>query len=82
VTVEVGGIKQIREVRGGGGYNSSNDTRLHFGVGKEPSMSKVEVRWPSGLHQEFKNVPADAIYEVVEGAAIRKLARPEASRTR
>jgi hypothetical protein len=40
------------------------------------------VRWPSGLHQEFKNVPVDAIYEVVEGADIRKLALPEASRTR
>jgi enediyne biosynthesis protein E4 len=82
VTVEVGGIKQIREVRGGGGYNSSNDTRLHFGLGKEASISKVEVRWPSGLRQEFKNVPADVIHEVVEGADIRKLALPEASRAR
>ena len=73
VTVTAGGMTQIDEVRGGGGYNSSNDTRLHFGLGKEAIMSKVEVRWPSGLHQEFQNVPADAIYEIDEEQGIRKL---------
>lgn len=36
-------------------------------------MSSVEVRWPSGLSQEFQNVPADAIYELDEGQGIRKL---------
>ncbi len=73
VTVTAGKMAQIDEVRGGGSYNSSNDTRLHFGLGKEATMSKVEVRWPSGVRQEFKNVPADAIYEIDEGQAIRKL---------
>ena len=73
-----GGMTQIDEVRGGGSYNSSNDTRLHFGLGKEPTISRLEVRWPSGLHQQFKNVPADAIYEIDEGKDIRKLTFPEA----
>ena len=73
VSVTAGGMTQIDEVRGGSGYNSSNDTRLHFGLGKEAVMSKVEVRWPSGLHQEFQNVPADAIYEIEEGGRIRKV---------
>ena len=73
VTVYAGGLMQIDEVHGGGGYNSSNDTRLHFGLGKAAIMSKVEVRWPSGLHQEFQNVAADAIYEIVEGQGIHKL---------
>ncbi|MGA8108038.1 MAG: CRTAC1 family protein, partial [Acidobacteriaceae bacterium] len=73
VTVDAGGMRQIDEVRGGGGYNSSNDTRLHFGLGKAAVMSRVEVRWPSGLRQEFQNVPADAIYEIDEGQGIHKL---------
>jgi hypothetical protein len=73
VTVHAGGMKQIDEVRGGGGYNSSNDTRLHFGLGKEAVMSRVDVRWPSGLLQSFHDVPADAIYEIDEGRGIRKL---------
>jgi enediyne biosynthesis protein E4 len=73
VAVTAGGMTQIDEVRGGGGYNSSSDTRLHFGMGKESSMTKVEVLWPSGLKQEFQNVAADAIYEMNEGQGIKKL---------
>jgi hypothetical protein len=30
------------------------------------------VQWPSGLTQEFRNVVADAIYELVEGQEIKK----------
>ncbi len=73
VTVVAGGMTQMDEVRGGGSYNSSNDTRLHFGLGKDAVISKIEVSWPSGLRQEFQSVPADAIYEIDEGKEIRKL---------
>ena len=78
VTVYAGGMEQIDEVKGGGGYNSSNDTRLHFGLGKAAIMSKIEVRWPSGLRQQFQNVPGDAIYEIDEGQGIRKVMELEA----
>ncbi len=73
MTVEAGGVAQISEVRGGSGYNSSNDTRLHFGVGRATVLSKVEVRWPSGVHQEFKDLPVDGIYEIHEGKDILKI---------
>lgn len=82
VTVDAGGMRQIDEVRGGGSYNSSNDTRLHFGLGKAAIMARVEVRWPSGLRQEYQNVPADAIYQIDEGSGIHKLMalRPPSAR--
>ena len=35
-------------------------------------MNKVKVQWPSGITQEFQNVAADAIYEIVEGQGIKK----------
>ena len=73
VTVFTGAMEQVDEVRGGGGYNSSNDTRLHFGLGQAATMNKIEVRWPSGLKQEFLNVAADAIYEINEEQGLRKL---------
>lgn len=74
VTVEAGGLRQIDEIHGGTGYNSSNNTRLHFGLGKQSIMTSVEVRWPSGQRQEFQNIPADAIYEIDEGKVLRKIA--------
>jgi hypothetical protein len=66
-------MTQIDEVHGGGSYNSTDDTRLHFGLGSDAVMGKVEVEWPSGLKQEFTDVAADAIYEIKEGQAIRKV---------
>jgi hypothetical protein len=72
VTVYTAGMTQIDEVRGGGSYLSTNDTRLHFGLGSDAIIQKVTVQWPSGLTQEFRNVVADAIYELVEGQEIKK----------
>ncbi len=66
-------MTQIDEVRGGGSYNSSNDERLHFGLGDSATMNKIDVRWPSGLTQEFHDVPADAIYEIKEEQGIKKV---------
>jgi enediyne biosynthesis protein E4 len=67
-------MTQIDEVHAGGSYNSTNDTRLHFGLGSEATISKIEVLWPSGLRQEFSHVQADGIYEIKEGEPIRKTA--------
>ena len=80
VTVYTSKMTQIDEVRGGGGYLSSNDQRLHFGLGSESAMKRIEIQWPSGLKEELMNVPADAIYTIVEGKGISgtiKLPLPE-----
>lgn len=75
VSVCTSRMSQIDEVRGGGSYNSTNDTRLHFGLGRDAVMSEVRVQWPSGLKQEFRNVAGDEIYEIVEGQAMKKTRR-------
>ena len=48
VTVKAGRLVQFSEVRAGGSYISQNDPRLHFGLGAEPRMNEVEIKWPSG----------------------------------
>ena len=70
VTVYAGGTSRIAEVRAGSSYLSQNDLRLHFGLGPEATMSKVEIAWPSGKREELKNVASDAIYRLVEGSGI------------
>jgi hypothetical protein len=70
VVVTAGGLKQINEVRSGGSYLSQNDLRLHFGLGKETSMTNVEISWPSGKKEGLPNLAADYIYTVVEGGGI------------
>jgi hypothetical protein len=48
------------------GFLSSSDRRVHFGLGDERSVTSVEVRWPSGVVQNLRNVPADSILRVEE----------------
>jgi hypothetical protein len=67
VTVRCAGERpQLDEVRGGGSYASSNDPRLHFGLG-EATEAEVEIRWPDGSRQTLPHVPANRFLKVVEG---------------
>jgi hypothetical protein len=71
ITVTAGKLVQFDEVRSGDSYLSQNDPRLHFGLGTEEKMDQVEIRWPNGNKEMLKDVPADFIYTVVEGAGIK-----------
>jgi enediyne biosynthesis protein E4 len=72
VTIHAGGMTQFDEVRSGGSYLSQNDLRLHFGLGSAAGIDLVEVRWPSGKTESFKNVAADKIYAITEGQGIKE----------
>jgi hypothetical protein len=77
VTVKAGTLVQFSEVRGGASYISQNDLRLHFGLAANDRMSEVSIRWPNGETEILRDVAADFIYTVVEGAGIqRKVALP------
>jgi hypothetical protein len=72
VTIHSGGMTQFDEVRGGGSYLSQNDLRLHFGLGSATKIDSVEVRWPTGKTETFKNVAPDKIYAITEGQGIKE----------
>ena len=57
----------VDEVRSGSSYNSSNDLRLHFGLGGETKLSSIEVRWPNGDREKFVAEGVDRMVELVEG---------------
>jgi enediyne biosynthesis protein E4 len=74
VTVKAGALVQFSEVRGGASYLSQNDLRLHFGLGPNDKMSEVSIRWPNGETEVLRDVQADFIYTVVEGAGVQQKA--------
>jgi hypothetical protein len=61
-----GGLKLRRELRSGGSYLSSEDPRLHFGLGKLRKLTALVVRWPDGKERRIEGVEADRIVEVKE----------------
>jgi enediyne biosynthesis protein E4 len=57
-------------VRSGDGYISQSDLRLHFGLGKALKAEKIVIRWPSGLVETLRDLPANQYYVVREGEGI------------
>jgi len=58
----------VEEVRGGGSYLSQNDLRVQFGLGEAARVERLEVRWPSGLEEEWTGLAADRIVTLKEGS--------------
>ena len=56
---------QTRFATSAGSYASASDKRLHFGLGTA-EKAKVEIVWPSGIHQTLDDVHADQFLEVRE----------------
>jgi hypothetical protein len=75
VYVTTGSMRQMDEVRSGGSYLSQSDLRLHFGLGDAARIDSVEVRWPNGATQTFKDVAADRFYRVKQGGVLTSSGR-------
>src|SRR5205823_9324328 len=67
VRVVTGKHSQINEVLSGSSFMSQNDFRLHFGLGQAKLADLVEVRWPLGLVESFRNIAANNLLTVKEG---------------
>jgi hypothetical protein len=53
VRVHWNGQQQVQDVSGGSGFCAQNQRGLHFGLGADPKLEHVEIRWPSGKVQEL-----------------------------
>jgi hypothetical protein len=62
------GQKQLQEVSGGSGFCAQNQRRLHFGLGPNASVEKVELRWPSGKTQSIERPAVNQVHVVKEPA--------------
>ncbi len=67
--VEVYGAwgKQVREVRAGESYGTTNTFMCHFGLGTATMVDSAIVRWPSGQVTRLYTRPADQFIKVIEG---------------
>jgi hypothetical protein len=84
VRVVTGQHAQMEEVMSGSSFLSQSDLRLHFGLGQAKAADLVEVSWPSGLKESFRNVAANQLIVVEEARGIVKAQsfRLPAARTR
>ena len=59
-----GGRRLVREAQAGASYLSSEDPRVHFGLGAATQLRALVVRYPSGREVRLRNVAADRIIRV------------------
>ena len=91
VYVAAGGLRERGDVLSGGSYASSNDPRVHFGLGAATTVERVEVHWPSGRVEIVRLEEVDRYFAIEEGKGLvpsvydhgvgRKLQKPAAPPT-
>ena len=47
-------------------YNSSSDKRVHFGLGEDGVIDRIELSWPTGVKQVLRGVKADQVLTIRE----------------
>ncbi len=70
VYVTANKMRQRGDVLSGGSYISSNDQRVHFGLGDAEKVDAVEVHWPSGAVEKVQLPGVDRIYTIQEGKGV------------
>jgi enediyne biosynthesis protein E4 len=69
VLAHYGGKTQVQSVLSQSSFYSCNDSRLHFGLGNHTSVG-VEVHWPNGFVETFKQLPINQLITLREGAGV------------
>jgi hypothetical protein len=70
VYLKANGVRMRQDELSSGSYISSNDRRLHFGLGDATDAGTAEIHWPSGAKETVKIPAVDRIYTVTEGQGI------------
>ena len=67
ITVEAGGLKQIRMLQAGSAFLSQHSKDVFFGLGAAKGSVHASIRWPSGLVQDFPDLPINHRIWIEEG---------------
>jgi hypothetical protein len=70
VYLKANGMRMRQDVLSSGSFISSNDQRLHFGLGDATDAGTAEIHWPSGAREMVKLPAVDRIYTITEGQGI------------
>jgi hypothetical protein len=66
-----GGLTQTRMVKSGSSYLSQSELPVTFGIEKHDHIDRVEIDWPSGRSEEYKNLSAGRSYLCIEEKGIK-----------
>jgi tetratricopeptide (TPR) repeat protein len=68
VTIETSAGSQTRFVQAGSGFLAQHSKELFFGLGAASGSIRATIRWPSGLEQQFHDLPSNQRMWIEEGS--------------
>ena len=66
IRITSGGLMQTAQQKSTTGYLSQNEHRIHFGLGQNTMVERIEIKWPSGKIQVIENSKANQVLAVKE----------------
>ena len=72
IKLVTGNLKQYQEVQSGGSYLAFSDLRVHFGVGDVKKIDLIEIHWPSGHVDQYKNLAVNYKFIATENTGLIK----------
>ncbi len=72
VTVQVGDHVIIGERKAGSSYQTSGDSRMHFGLGAAAVVDRVTVRWPGGATETYDHLETGRYHTIEEAVDLSR----------
>lgn len=70
IKAKIGSRELVRLVSSQGGYLSACATEVLLGIDTAKQIDELEIRWPSGLLQRFKNIASTRDVLIREGSSV------------
>jgi hypothetical protein len=69
VTATAGGRTLTQQVSGGQSYLSAPEKTLTFGLGGAAKIDTLQIRWPDGTVENYRDLPGGTPVVITQGAA-------------
>jgi hypothetical protein len=70
ITLFSGGKKQVRVNQNANSYMSYNDSRIHFGLGENTKIDKIEIAWSDGNKEIYQNINSNQYISILQGKGL------------
>lgn len=64
-------MTQTRVIGTNNTFLGDNDIRAHFGLSNAQNISSIQITWPSGQVDEYKNITSNQLLEAIEGESLK-----------
>jgi hypothetical protein len=72
VSVTTATRTQVKANQWATSYLSYNDPRMHFGLGADSAVERLEIHWPNGEREIFEDISVDRYVTLMQGDGIRE----------